>query len=64
MRELPSFLLRRSRYAEALEAARSMALLDYPHTRTLGHALAGQALIGIGDLEGARRELEALAARP
>jgi hypothetical protein len=43
---------------------RRVGRIDEAITQFMGHALAGQALIGIGDLEGARRELEALAARP
>ncbi|MGH7495379.1 MAG: hypothetical protein ACREOO_23730 [bacterium] len=66
-RERPSFLIRRARYQEALEAARAMTLLQHPQARTVGHALAGQALIGLGRIEAAhqslgdaRRELEAV----
>ena len=67
MRELPSFLIHRARYAEALEAARAMTRTKYPSSRAVGHALAGHALIGLGkieaagvELEAARRELEAV----
>ena len=67
MRELPSFLIHRSRYAEALEAARALTRTAYPQSRTVGQAIAGQALIGLGRLdeaatalEAARRELESV----
>jgi tetratricopeptide (TPR) repeat protein len=67
MRELPSFLIHQARYAEALEAARALTRTAYPQSRTVGHALAGQALIGLGRLdeaatalEAARHELEAV----
>jgi tetratricopeptide (TPR) repeat protein len=57
-RERPSFLLRRARYKEALEAARAMTLMQHAQARTVGHALAGQALIGLGRIEEARQSLE------
>lgn len=67
MRELPNFLIHRARYAEALEAARAMTRTQYAASRAVGHALAGEALIGLGkieaagvELEAARRELEAV----
>ena len=59
MRELPSFLIHRGRYDEALAAARAMAGTSFPQSRTVGHALAGEALIGLGRIDEARRELEA-----
>jgi len=68
-RELPSFLIHRGRYAEALEAARSMTESSYPQAKAVGHALSGQALIGLRrlkeageELEKARREMEAVPA--
>ena len=67
-RELPSFLIRRARYEEALAAAQALTLAKHPQARSVGNALAGQALIGLGRvdaaheaLETARRELEAVA---
>ena len=33
--------------------------MKYPQSRTVGHALAGQALLGLGRTEDARKELEA-----
>jgi tetratricopeptide (TPR) repeat protein len=57
-RDRPSFLIRRARYQEALEAAQAMTLLQHPQARTVGHALAGQALIGLGRIEAARQSLE------
>ena len=67
LRELPSFLIHRARYAEALDVARSMTVTKYPQSRAAGHALSGQALLGLGRLEAAGvafeaalRELEAV----
>lgn len=67
-RTLPGFLIHRGRYAEALDAARVMTDSAYPQSRTAGHALMGQALIGLGriddaqaELAAARRDLEAVA---
>jgi tetratricopeptide (TPR) repeat protein len=59
LRELPSFLIHRGRYQEALEAGRALTAMDYPQSRCVGHALAGQALLGLGRLDEARTELEA-----
>ena len=65
--QLPSFLINRGRYKEALEAARGMKTSDYPQSRCAGHVLAGHAQIGLGrlgdaqsELEAARRELDAV----
>jgi tetratricopeptide (TPR) repeat protein len=58
-RELPNFLIHRGRYQEALEAARAMTRTPFPQSRAVGHALAGQALIGLGRVPHAREELEA-----
>ena len=65
LRELPNFLIHRARYQEALEAGRALTDIDYPQSRCVGHALAGQALLWLGrpdeakkELEAARRELE------
>jgi tetratricopeptide (TPR) repeat protein len=67
MRELPNFLIHRTRYQEALEAARALTTTRYPQSRCVGHALAGQALLWLArpdeaktELEAARRELEAV----
>jgi len=57
-RELPSFLIHRARYAEALEAARAMTDSSYPQAKAVGHALSGQALIGLKRLQEAGAELE------
>ena len=59
LRVLPSFLLHRGRFEEALDAAREMTRTEYPQSRTVGHSLAGQALIGLGRVEAAAQELEA-----
>ncbi|HKQ98751.1 MAG TPA: tetratricopeptide repeat protein [Candidatus Polarisedimenticolia bacterium] len=67
MRELPNFLIQRGRYKEALEAARGLFDTQYPQSRSVGHALAGQALLWLGrpadaqaELDAAQRELEAV----
>lgn len=64
-RELPHFFIHRARYRDALAAAHAMTESKYAQARTVGHALAGQALLGLGrrdaantELEAARRELE------
>jgi tetratricopeptide (TPR) repeat protein len=59
LRELPNFLIHRARYSEALEVARAMTRTKYPQSRTVGHSLAGQALIWLGRIEAASEELEA-----
>ncbi|MGH9867658.1 MAG: hypothetical protein ACREAA_05780 [Candidatus Polarisedimenticolia bacterium] len=65
MRELPGFLMHGGRYQEALDEARALTTTGYPQSRTVGHALAGQALLALGrsddaakELKAARRELE------
>jgi len=58
-RELPSFLLHRARYAEALDEARVLVATAFPQSRAVGHALAGQALLGLGRTDEAGKELEA-----
>src|SRR6185503_20560376 len=59
MRELPNFLIHRARYEEALESGRALTAIEYPQSRCVGHALAGQALLGLGRLAEAKNELEA-----
>ena len=46
LRELPNFLIHRARYQEALELGLALTVFDYPQSRCVGHALAGQALLG------------------
>ncbi|HET9481824.1 MAG TPA: tetratricopeptide repeat protein [Candidatus Polarisedimenticolia bacterium] len=58
-RELPSFLIHRARYEEAIEAVASMTVSSHPQARAVGHALRGQALLGLGRLEEAAEALEA-----
>jgi tetratricopeptide (TPR) repeat protein len=58
-RELPGFLLRRGRYAEALAASKTLTSFEYAQSRAVGHVLAGHALIGSGRIADARTELEA-----
>jgi tetratricopeptide (TPR) repeat protein len=67
MRELPSFLIHRARYDEALAAARTLAATKWAQSRAVGHSLAGLALLGLGRpepaeaaYEAARKELEAV----
>jgi tetratricopeptide (TPR) repeat protein len=59
MREVPNFLIHRGRYQEALDAARMLIASSYPQGRSVGHALAGQAHLGLGQLAAAQSELEA-----
>ncbi|MEP6601679.1 MAG: tetratricopeptide repeat protein [Nitrospirota bacterium] len=59
MRELPNFLIHRARYKEALDAGRALTDMNYPQSRCVGHALAGQALLWLGRPAEARKELEA-----
>jgi tetratricopeptide (TPR) repeat protein len=63
---LAVFLLGRQRWNEALQAARALAEGRWAVTRTVGHALAGHALLALGRpaeadqaLAAAERELEA-----
>jgi len=58
-KELPNFLIHRGRYQEALEEAEGMAQTRYPQSRSVGHALAGRALLGLGRIGAAGRELDA-----
>ena len=58
-RELPNFLIHRGRYQEALKAALAMTRTSFPQSRAAGHALAGQAQIGLGRLPEAKVELDA-----
>ena len=58
-RELPNFLLHRARYPEALAEARLLAATTFAQSRAVGHALAGQALLGLGRADEAGKELEA-----
>jgi tetratricopeptide (TPR) repeat protein len=59
LKELPNLLIHRARYAEALDAARALTNTKFAQSRSVGHALAGQALLGLGRLEAAGAELEA-----
>ena len=59
LKELPNFLIHRARYQEALDAGIALTRTKYPQSRTVGHALAGQALLGLGRIDAAREELEA-----
>ena len=64
LRDWPNFLNHRARYAEALDAAEALAKAPYPPSRAVGHALAGQALLGLGEHAGGRRKTRACASRP
>jgi tetratricopeptide (TPR) repeat protein len=59
LRELPNFLIHRGRFQEALDAGRALTDTEYPQSRCVGHALAGQALLRMGRPDEARSELEA-----
>jgi len=51
-------LIHRGRYQEALDAALALTATTYPQSRCVGHALAGQALLGLGRPDEAKKELE------
>jgi hypothetical protein len=53
------FLLGRQRFDDALVAARRLAGGRWPAARAVGHALAGEALLGLKRPEEARQELAA-----
>jgi len=59
LREIPSFLIQRGRYDDALESARRMIATSFPQARAAGHALAGEALVRLGRMDAAREELAA-----
>jgi hypothetical protein len=54
---LPAFLLHRARYEDALTEARAMTKSEYAQARTVGFALATQALIGLNRVPEAQLEL-------
>ena len=56
-RELPNFLIHRQRWDDALTEARTMTGSPFAQARAAGHALAGQALIGLGRMDEAAAEL-------
>ena len=58
-RGLPAFLINRARYDDALAAARAMTDAAFPQAQSVGHALAAQALLGLGRIDEARVELAA-----
>lgn len=58
-RELPNFLIHRQRWDEALTEARKLTDSPFAQARAAGHALAGQALIGLGKMDEAAAELTA-----
>jgi len=53
----PRFLLSRGRYAEALSAAVEMTQGKFPLQRSMGHLLAGRALVALNRADEARQEL-------
>lgn len=59
LRELPSFLLHGGRFEEALAEARALTETSYASARSVGHALAGQALLALGRIDAAKDELAA-----
>lgn len=59
LREFPNFLIHRGRYKEALEASRDLTRSKYPQARSVGHALAGEALLWLGRVDEAKVELAA-----
>ena len=62
-RELPNFLIHRARWDEALTEARTLTKSQFAQARAAGHALAGQALIGLGRMDEASAELTAARAQ-
>jgi tetratricopeptide (TPR) repeat protein len=56
---LALLLLGRGRFAEALEAARSLSAGKWPSTRAVGHSLAGHALLALGRRDEARASEQA-----
>jgi len=58
-RELPNFLIHRQRWNDALTEARTLTTSPFAQARAAGHALAGQALIGLGRMDEASTELTA-----
>lgn len=56
---LPVFLLGRQRWDEALAAARALGAGTWPATRSVGQALAGNALLGLGRAKEAEAALRA-----
>jgi len=53
----PRFLISRGRYAEALSAARQMTQGKFPLQRSMGHLLAGRALVALNRADEAQQEL-------
>jgi tetratricopeptide (TPR) repeat protein len=58
-RELPNFLIHRGRWNDALTESRKLTESPFAQARSVGHALAGQALIGLGRMDEAAAELTA-----
>ena len=53
----PRFLISRGRYAEALTAAGQMTQGKFPLQRSMGHLLAGRALVALNRADEAQQEL-------
>jgi tetratricopeptide (TPR) repeat protein len=58
-RAWPEFLLNRGRYEEALEASKELTQSPWAMARLAGHTLAGQALLGLNEMNDAKDELNA-----
>ena len=56
-KEWPEFLLGRGRTKESLAVAREMAKSKWGAVRSVAHTLAGNALLAMNDVDGARAEL-------
>jgi len=56
-KEWPAFLLSRSRYEEALAAARALATGKWAVSRAAGHALMGEVHLATGKIDAARSDL-------
>ncbi len=56
-KELPNFLVNRGRYADALAEAERITRSEFPAARSVGQALRGNALIGLGRIDDAQAAL-------
>lgn len=57
-RAWPEFLLGRRRFDDALAASQEMIQSQWPMARIAGHSLAGEADLGLNQMEAAKSELE------
>jgi tetratricopeptide (TPR) repeat protein len=57
-KDYAEFLINRKRYKEALAAATKLAQSQYPLVQAAGHALSGNAQLGLGQADAAKESLE------